>query len=71
MQAFEIVRDRKTKEAGKEESSKVMEICKEYGLLIGKGGIGGNVLRVGPPMCVTEADIDFALNVLETTFSKL
>ena len=34
------------------------------GLLIGKGGLYGNVLRIAPPMTVTEAEIDEAADVL-------
>jgi 4-aminobutyrate aminotransferase-like enzyme len=31
----------------------MMEACKERGLLIGKGGLYGNVLRMAPPMTLT------------------
>ena len=48
----------------------VFENCREMGLLIGKGGYASNVLRIKPPMCVTEEDIAFMLEVLEQAFSK-
>ena len=38
-------------------------------MLIGKGGIDGNVLRIKPPMCITAADADFALDVLDQALS--
>ena len=48
----------------------VFENCREMGLLIGKGGYASNVLRIKPPMCVTEEDITFMVEVLEEAFSK-
>ena len=36
------------------------------GLLVGKGGLYGNVIRIAPPMTVTEAEIDQAIDRLET-----
>jgi alanine-glyoxylate transaminase/(R)-3-amino-2-methylpropionate-pyruvate transaminase len=65
MLGVEMVRDRGTKEPAKEETADMLEAAREMGVLIGKGGLHGNVLRVKPPMCITEADVDFALDVLD------
>lgn len=35
----------------KEETGEVMERLKDSGILIGKGGLYGNVFRIKPPMC--------------------
>jgi 4-aminobutyrate aminotransferase len=43
---------------------RIMEEARAAGLLIGKGGLYGNVLRIAPPMTVTEAEIDEAADVL-------
>ncbi len=43
----------------------VMEEARRLGVLLGKGGLEGNVLRIKPPMCITAADVDFALEVLD------
>ena len=44
-------------------TSAVMELAREGGLLIGRGGLYGNVLRIAPPLSVTaeEADEGFAI----------
>jgi alanine-glyoxylate transaminase/(R)-3-amino-2-methylpropionate-pyruvate transaminase len=39
-------------------------------LLIGKGGLSGNVFRIKPPMCITKEDADFALNVMRKAIAK-
>ncbi|HEX5402827.1 MAG TPA: aspartate aminotransferase family protein [Pseudonocardiaceae bacterium] len=41
-----------------------MEATKERGLLIGKGGLHGNVLRIAPPMSLTEDEVEEALGIM-------
>ncbi|NDH85624.1 aminotransferase class III-fold pyridoxal phosphate-dependent enzyme, partial [bacterium] len=69
MIGVEAVKDRKTKEPNREFIAEVLEQCRERSLLIGKGGLFGNVLRIKPPMCITEADVDFILSVLDESFT--
>ena len=47
----------------------VLEAAREMGLLLGKGGLFGNVLRIKPPMCISAEDVDFALAVLDRAFA--
>ena len=49
MIGVELVRDRTTKEPAREETLAVMEHLRELGILIGKGGLDGNTLRIKPP----------------------
>jgi len=69
MLGVELVRDRATKEPSKSAALDVLESAREQGLLIGKGGLDGNILRIKPPMCITAADVEFALDVLEQAFA--
>jgi alanine-glyoxylate transaminase/(R)-3-amino-2-methylpropionate-pyruvate transaminase len=64
MLGMELVRDRTTKEPAKAETLEVLESSREMGVVFGKGGIDGNVLRIKPPMCITAEDADFAVEVL-------
>jgi alanine-glyoxylate transaminase / (R)-3-amino-2-methylpropionate-pyruvate transaminase len=69
MLGMELVRDRSTKEPAKAETLDILERSREMGVLFGKGGIDGNVLRIKPPMCITGEDADFAVDVLHQSLS--
>jgi alanine-glyoxylate transaminase / (R)-3-amino-2-methylpropionate-pyruvate transaminase len=71
MLGIELVKDRATKEPAKAECAQVLETARELGLLLGKGGLWGQTIRFAPPMCITEADADFLLAVLDEAFSRL
>lgn len=71
MLAIEMVKDRETKEPAKAECAQVLETARDLGLLLGKGGLSGQTIRFAPPMCITHADADFLLEVLDTAFSSL
>jgi alanine-glyoxylate transaminase/(R)-3-amino-2-methylpropionate-pyruvate transaminase len=71
MLGVELVRDRKTKEPAKKETLAVLEAAREMGVLVGKGGIDGNVLRIKPPMCITADDADFTLDVLDRALTAV
>lgn len=67
----ELVKDRVTKEPAKEACLEVFEKARELGLLIGKGGLWGNTLRITPPMCITREDADFLVAVLDEALCGL
>lgn len=71
MIGVELVKNRKTKEPANDECAQVFERSKELGLLLGKSGFYGNVLRIKPPMCITRADVDFLAEVLNIALSEL
>ncbi len=65
MLGVELVKDRSSKEPASAETADLLELCKDRGLLIGKGGLAGNVLRIKPPMCLTVDDADFLADCLD------
>jgi alanine-glyoxylate transaminase / (R)-3-amino-2-methylpropionate-pyruvate transaminase len=71
MLGVELVKDRKTKEPAKDECAAVFEKCRELGLLIGKGGLWGNTLRIKPPMIFSTSDSDFLLAVLDEALASV
>jgi 4-aminobutyrate aminotransferase-like enzyme len=62
----ETVRDRTPEKAL---TNHVFEEAKRRGLLIGKGGLEGNVFRISPALNVTEPDIREALEILQESFA--
>ena len=71
MLGVELVKDRVGKEPAKAECAQVVEKCRELGLLLGKGGLWGQTIRIAPPMCLTQPDADFLLDVLDTALASL
>src|SRR3954471_2957065 len=70
MQAIELVKDRGTKEPDPQGTSRLMEASKKRGLLVGKGGLYGNALRIAPPMVVNKTQINDALRLLGEALAK-
>src|SRR6202051_3969593 len=58
MQAMELVKDRATKEPAPQETNQIMERTRANGLLVGKGGLYSNTIRMAPPMNISKADVD-------------
>ena len=71
MLGIEMVKDRATKEPATAECAQVLETAKDMGLLLGKGGLWGQTIRFAPPMCITQADADFLLAVLDEAFASV
>ncbi|MCO5549844.1 hypothetical protein L7F22_003318 [Adiantum nelumboides] len=71
MIGVELVTDRGTKAPAKAETAEVLEKMKDLGVLVGKGGLHGNVFRIKPPMCFTKEDADFLVEVLDYSLAML
>jgi 4-aminobutyrate aminotransferase len=48
----------------------VMEAAKTEGLLIGKGGLYGNTLRIAPPLSITEEEAEEGLDKLTRAIDR-
>ena len=69
MQAIELVKDRKTKEPNPQAVLKVFEETKRQGVLIGKGGLYGNVIRTGMMLNSTKDKVDELFAALDKGFA--
>jgi 4-aminobutyrate aminotransferase-like enzyme len=68
---MELVKDRTTKVYATEEAARFMDECKDRGLLLGKGGLMGNVVRIAPPLAITREDVAFMLKVMAESFTAI
>jgi 4-aminobutyrate aminotransferase / (S)-3-amino-2-methylpropionate transaminase / 5-aminovalerate transaminase len=64
MIGIELVRDRTTKEPAPAEAARVKALCREAGVIIGVGGQQGNVLRLQPPLIITQEQLARAIQTV-------
>lgn len=71
MLGVEFVKNHKTLEPANTETVKIIEKARDYGVLVGKGGLYGNCLRIKPPMCITKEDAEYFVDVLDLCIKDL
>ncbi len=71
MQGIELVCDRETKEPNPQAVLKVFEETKRRGVLIGKGGLYGNVIRTGMMLNSTKDQVDELIAALDVGLASL
>lgn len=71
MQGLEIVTDKKSKTPAPELVNAIFEATRAKGLLIGKGGMYNNTVRLTPPLNTTENELDTAIGILTEVFAEL
>ena len=71
LQAMELVKDRNTKEPAPQETNRFMDEAKNRGLLVGKGGLYGNVIRTSPPLNINKADVDEAIRIMDEALTAV
>jgi 4-aminobutyrate aminotransferase len=67
----ELVKDKKTKEPAPDLTRKLIDLAAEHGLLIGSVGVFGNVIRVAPPLVISESEVHESLDIFEKALSLL
>lgn len=69
IQGLEIVKEKK--EPAPDLVNGIFEETKKEGLLIGRGGLYGNVIRITPPLTIGKAEIIRAVQILDRVFEKI
>lgn len=68
---LEIVENRTTKTPSVALCQKIILGAVQYGLMLGRVGILGNVIRVAPPLTIKQPECDLAIAILDKVFSEL
>ena len=68
---MEFVKDKKTKQPAPELIPRIIDTCAQNGLLVGAVGIFGNVIRVAPPLVITEAEAQESCDIMERVLLSL
>jgi 4-aminobutyrate aminotransferase-like enzyme len=69
--AMELVEDRKTKVPATAATAQLLEATRDNRIMVGRGGLYGNVLRLSPPMNISRADVDEFIPRLDASFAQV
>jgi 4-aminobutyrate aminotransferase-like enzyme len=68
---LEIVENKSTKTPSASRCREIILAAAQYGLMMGKVGIYGNVIRVAPPLTIKQLECDLAITILDKVLSEL
>ncbi|MEX2262465.1 MAG: aspartate aminotransferase family protein [Bryobacteraceae bacterium] len=71
LQALELVEDRNSRAPATAATARMLEATRESRILVGKGGLDGNVIRISPPMNIGRGDVDEFARRLDRSFSAV
>lgn len=69
MIGIELVREGKI--PAPEEAESLRRLCRERGLLVGVGGVNGNVIRIQPPLVISKSELESAFDILKESFKSM
>jgi 4-aminobutyrate aminotransferase-like enzyme len=69
MLGVELVVDRRTKSPAGTETARVLDLARERGVLLGRGGMLGNVIRIKPPLIFTRENVEQLITVLDESLA--
>jgi 4-aminobutyrate aminotransferase/(S)-3-amino-2-methylpropionate transaminase len=67
----ELVKNKQTKEPAPELTRKLIDVAAQNGLLIGSVGVFGNVIRVAPPLVISEDEAAESLDLFAKSLGML
>ncbi len=68
---LEIVSDKIAKKPSAELTQQIIFKCGEYGMLLGKVGLYGNVIRIAPPLVIKQKEADIAVEIMDRVLTEL
>jgi 4-aminobutyrate aminotransferase-like enzyme len=71
LQAIELVEDRKTKAPATAATLQIIEAARENRIMVGRGGLYGNVVRLSPPMNISRSDVDEFILRLDASIAQV
>ncbi len=71
MLGVELVKDRAIRTPATAETAQVLEMMKQRNVLVGKGGLYGNTLRIKPPMCISKDDATYLVAMLDEVLTEM
>lgn len=69
MIGIELVREGRV--PAPEEAESLRRLCRERGLLVGVGGVNGNVIRIQPPLVISKSELESAFDILKESFKSM
>jgi 4-aminobutyrate aminotransferase/(S)-3-amino-2-methylpropionate transaminase len=71
MIGIELVKDRERKIPAAQEAARVRDLCREKSVLIGHGGVKGNVLRIQPPLVISQDQLDHVVETVDESLAEI
>jgi alanine-glyoxylate transaminase / (R)-3-amino-2-methylpropionate-pyruvate transaminase len=71
MQAIEVVEDKASKTPSPKKTIALMEAAKKHGILLGKGGLYGNTIRIAPPLLISKDEMADGLRRFDKAMAEV